>query len=261
MTVASYKLGLAPRDKLLKNLTLDPLTDLRDLMSRVEMFSRLEDDVRHVKKADGKTTRGEVSFKKRKEETRADGRQPKEANQHWKCSYHDEKVHKIENYRALKDFLEQLVHDGHLKEFIDDEKTRVKVTEAKSNPKFDQGDNEVEKAVNMEDEDLPLGTIHMIRGPNDLSLGNRVRSVIRLIRQMHKVLSVQLLPKRLRTAEIEKECITFSKADLERVQHPHSDLFVVQLRIRGYDVKRILVDTGSLVEVMYYDLFKQLNLP
>ena len=53
--------------------------------------------------------------------------------------------------------------------------------------------------------------------------------------------------------------ITFTKADLEKVQHPHSDPLVIQLRMNGYDVKMILVDTGSSVEVMYYDLFKQLK--
>ena len=44
--------------------------------------------------------------------------------------------------------------------------------------------------------------------------------------------------------------ITFTKADLERVQHPHSDPLVIQLRLHNYDVKRILVDTNSLVEVL-----------
>ncbi|XP_057509141.1 uncharacterized protein LOC130791829 [Actinidia eriantha] len=222
MAVASYKLGLSPRDRLWKNLTLNPSTNLRDLMSWVEMFARLEDDIMQAEKAKGP---------------------------------------KIENYRALKSFLEQLVRDEHLKEFIDDEKTRVEAVEAKTSPRFDRGNNEVEKAVNMEDEDLPLGTIHMIGGPNDPGLENRVRSGIRIIKHMHEVVSVQSLPNRPRTAYVEKECITFSKANLERVQHPHSDWLVVQLRISGYDVKRILVDTGSLVEVMYYDLFKQLKLP
>ena len=32
------------------------------------------------------------------------------------------------------------------------------------------------------------------------------------------------------------------------------------LRIRGYDVKRVMVDQGSGVEIMYPDLYKGLNL-
>ena len=35
---------------------------------------------------------------------------------------------------------------------------------------------------------------------------------------------------------------------------------MVTLRIEGYDVKRVLVDQGSGVEIMYPDLYKGLNL-
>ena len=51
-----------------------------------------------------------------------------------------------------------------------------------------------------------------------------------------------------------------TKADLERVQHPLTDPLVILLRMNGYDVKMILVDTGSFVKVMYYNIFKQLKL-
>ena len=35
---------------------------------------------------------------------------------------------------------------------------------------------------------------------------------------------------------------------------------VITLRIEGYDVKRLMVDNGSGVEIMYPDLYKGLNL-
>ena len=35
---------------------------------------------------------------------------------------------------------------------------------------------------------------------------------------------------------------------------PHDDALVVTLRIKGYNVKRVLVDQGSSVEIMYLDL-------
>ena len=35
---------------------------------------------------------------------------------------------------------------------------------------------------------------------------------------------------------------------------------MVTLRIGGFDVKRVLVDSGSVVEIMYPDLYKGLNL-
>ena len=42
--------------------------------------------------------------------------------------------------------------------------------------------------------------------------------------------------------------------------HPHDDALVITLRIGGYDVKRVMVDQGSVVEIMYPDLYKRLNL-
>ena len=41
---------------------------------------------------------------------------------------------------------------------------------------------------------------------------------------------------------------------------PHNDALVIILRIGGYDVKRVMVDQGSAAEIMYPDLFKELNL-
>ena len=77
---------------------------------------------------------------------------------------------------------------------------------------------------------------------------------------MNEVLLVQSPIKKPRQAASEPGSIMFTRVDLERIQHLHSNPLVVQLRITNYKVKRILVDTGTLVKVMYYDLFKQLKL-
>ena len=111
-----------------------------------------------------------------------------------------------------------------------------------------------------EEEDLLLGTIHMIGGPNYPDLKNRIRGAIPMIRQMNEVLPVQSMAKKLRQMISKQGSITLTKTDLERVQRPHANPLVIQLRINSYDMKRILVDIGSSVEVMYYDLFKQLKL-
>ena len=48
----------------------------------------------------------------------------------------------------------------------------------------------------------------------------------------------------------------FSDEDKIGTIQPHDDALMVILRIEGYDVKRVLVDQGSIVEVMYPDLYK-----
>ena len=52
----------------------------------------------------------------------------------------------------------------------------------------------------------------------------------------------------------------FSDEDKIGTIQPHDDALVITLRIKGYDVKRVMVDQGSAAEIMYPDLYKGLNL-
>jgi len=54
--------------------------------------------------------------------------------------------------------------------------------------------------------------------------------------------------------------LSFSDEDKVGTLQPHNDALVVTLKIGGYDVKRVWVDQGSGVEIMYLDLFKGLKL-
>ena len=54
--------------------------------------------------------------------------------------------------------------------------------------------------------------------------------------------------------------IGFSDEDKIGTIQPHDDALVITLRIGGYDVKKVMVDQGSAVEIMYHDLYKGLNL-
>ena len=56
------------------------------------------------------------------------------------------------------------------------------------------------------------------------------------------------------------EPITFDDDDLEGTIQPHDDALVVTARISGFLVKRVMVDQGSRVDVMYLDLFRGLGL-
>ena len=67
-----------------------------------------------------------------------------------------------------------------------------------------------------------------------------------------------LEPKRARI--LTQPILGFSDEDKTGTIQPHNDALVVTLRIGGYDVRRVLVDQGSAVEIMYPDLYKGLNL-
>ena len=65
----------------------------------------------------------------------------------------------------------------------------------------------------------------------------------------------------LKRARVENwPAISFSEEDKVGTIQPHDDALMVTLRIRGYDVKRVMVDQGSGAEIMYLDLYNGLGL-
>ena len=52
----------------------------------------------------------------------------------------------------------------------------------------------------------------------------------------------------------------FLDEDKRGTIQPHDNALVVTLRIGGFEVRRVLVDPSSAIEVMYPDLYKGLNL-
>ena len=65
----------------------------------------------------------------------------------------------------------------------------------------------------------------------------------------------------LKRARVENQpSISFSKKNKVGTVQPHDDALVITLKIGGYDAKRVMVDQGSGIEIMYPDLYKVLNL-
>ncbi|XP_030923004.1 uncharacterized protein LOC115949878 [Quercus lobata] len=54
--------------------------------------------------------------------------------------------------------------------------------------------------------------------------------------------------------------LSFSNEDKVGTIQPHDDALVITLKIEKYDMKWVMVDQGSGVEIMYLDLYKGLNL-
>ena len=101
----------------------------------------------------------------------------------------------------------------------------------------------------------PLGTINVIfAAPGRIgSCPSRIMSVARLSSG-----ETSQDPKR---ARVELPLVMgFSNEDKIGTIQPHDDALVITLRIGGYDVKRVMVDQGNAAEIMYPDLYKELNL-
>ena len=64
--------------------------------------------------------------------------------------------------------------------------------------------------------------------------------------------------KKLRTQD--QPILGFSEDDNEGIIQSHDDALVLTLQIAGFDVKKVMIDQGSGVEIIYLDLFKGLRL-
>ena len=52
-----------------------------------------------------------------------------------------------------------------------------------------------------------------------------------------------------------KHAITFMDEDAGRVHHPHDDAIIITLLIASYTTRKVLVDNGSLADILYYLAF------
>ncbi|XP_030949968.1 uncharacterized protein LOC115973871 [Quercus lobata] len=162
-------------------------------------------------------------------------------NQSLYCQYHQDHEHTIEDCRNLWNHLDQLVRE---------EKLRHLLHPSSGHP--GQTNQEPQRNISLRP---PMGTINVILatpGRTD-SYPSRIMSVARL--------STEDNDRESKKARKEASPVLgFLDEDKIKTIQPHNDALLVTLRIRGFDVKRVLVDQGSAVEVMYLDLYRGLNL-
>ena len=54
--------------------------------------------------------------------------------------------------------------------------------------------------------------------------------------------------------------MNFSEEDVRGVKQPHNDPLVIMLTVEGFNTRRILMDNGSSVDIIYLSAFQQLKL-
>ena len=166
---------------------------------------------------------------------------PMKRNHNLYCHYHQDHGHTIEDCRNLWDHLEQLVREGKLKQLLHHSSDRGSQT----NSTF-QGNVALRP---------PLGIINVI-----FVALRRTRSC------PSRIMSVSCcsdegsssMPKRVKM-NVSLVLGFLDEVKLGTIQ-THDDALVVTLRIGGYDVKRVMIDQGSVVEIMYPNLYNGLGL-
>ncbi|XP_065623202.1 uncharacterized protein LOC136064834 [Quercus suber] len=280
----TFKEGLPTEHGLRKSLTGKPVTNVRQLMDRIDKYRRVEEDQMQGRGKSKAVTqewrdfrperynnnrprrdfegqsgpansqvvsavfRGPVQrvLEKIKDESffrwpNKMAGDPVKRNRNLYCQYHQDHGHITEDCKNLWDHLEQQVQEGKLTHLLYHSGGR----EGQAGSAF-QGDAS---------RGPPLATINVIfAAPGRTgSCPSRVMSVSQGSEE-----DSSSRPKKARPGT--SLVLSFSEEDKRGTIQPHDDALVVTIRIGGYDVRRVMVDDGSVAEVMYPNLFRGLNL-
>ncbi|XP_050241279.1 uncharacterized protein LOC126690198 [Quercus robur] len=247
VAISTFKLGLPAGHGLRKSLTGKPVTSIRQLMDRIDKYKRVEEDQLQDKgkskvipqeRRDFKLERYNNNKPRRDFAEQSGPAAPQEVNTVFR---EPDRGHTTEDCQTLWNHLEQLVKEGKLQQFL--YRPNGQGNQARS-----QGQGSASSGP-------PLGMINVIFATLERT-GSQPTRVMSVARSLAEDLNSE--PKR---AKVEiRPLLSFSDEDKIGTIQPHGDALVVTLQIGGYDVKRMMVDQGSYVEVMYPDLYKGLNL-
>ncbi|XP_075636701.1 uncharacterized protein LOC142608931 [Castanea sativa] len=224
IAASTFRMGLPEEFGLRESLTLKPPEDMRQLMRRIEEYKRLEDDWLQSK---GKEPI--ISY------PRNNGFNPR----HRKDLRIQELGPAVGGVNVT--FKELLVKAGHLKEFL-----------------VETGNQETGQADRLRRNPLPppLGVIEVIHAASRAIKAPTTKGVLTVVSAKGSA-SEQPPGKKPRYS---RQSTAFDDDDLEGTTQPHHDALIVTARIRGFVVKRIMIDQGSGTNVMYPDLYRGLGL-
>ncbi|XP_058111160.1 uncharacterized protein LOC131254176 [Magnolia sinica] len=159
------------------------------------------------------------------------------------CHYHRDHSHNTTDCVDLKDEIKTLIRKGHLRRYTKEERVAWK----------EERGREREQPNNTMKEPTEIYTIFRgSSGGGDLNWARKAHS--RKFDPEHYVHLTEPPSKELRVSLCS---LTFTEEDAREIQYPHDDALVVPMIITNRKVYRILVDTGSLADIIYSKPLKE----
>ncbi|XP_070008218.1 uncharacterized protein [Nicotiana sylvestris] len=153
---------------------------------------------------------------------------------HW-CEFHNDHGHKIADCRFLQSEVDHLLKQGYLTELFSE----------KGKQAYMKNRQEPQKPPS------PKRTINVISG------GEGINGVS--YTAANKVSKVTITQgKRVRQV-LEEDNITFNDADADGVLTPHNDALVISLIVFDTNVKQVLIDPGSSVNIILIRVLREIQ--
>ncbi|KAK3042098.1 hypothetical protein RJ639_001800 [Escallonia herrerae] len=157
------------------------------------------------------------------------------------CYFHKDHGHTTDNCGSLKQAIEALIKRGQLRKFVAPRDGRQQTP-----PAIEEREDREENA----------GTINTIS--RELAIGG---SSGRARKAYAREVCIASQPPNKKSKTVPVAAITFFDKDSKDIKTPHDDPFVIAIKAENFDVKRVLIDNGSSTEILFYDAFKNMNIP
>ncbi|XP_052204060.1 uncharacterized protein LOC127809334 [Diospyros lotus] len=181
---------------------------------------------------------------------------PMGRNQEEYCRYHRIRGHSTDQCRELKNQIEALIREGHLQRYVRTEgrndRDRQRMEERPEGQDRRNLQQNEDRIIPLPDNEPTHQAIHVISGGETLA-GDTSSSRKAYARQAYQVNSV------METRE-DEEPITFTPTDRGDIILPHDDPMVISAIVAKHPVSRILVDSGSSVNLIYWNCFEQMRM-
>ncbi|XP_024196298.1 uncharacterized protein LOC112199524 [Rosa chinensis] len=166
------------------------------------------------------------------------------------CPLHEAFGHGLSKCEALRPAISELMKAGKLREY-----------QSNSHADGERAANKVESRIPAKGTELIIREILAIHGAPYTAVEEevRLRSETRQAEKIRRVCQITdspLVGQNLAPTSV----ISFSAADTVGIQFPNRDALVVSTQIADALVRRIMVDTGSSADVIFWEAFEQLGL-
>ncbi|GKV13754.1 hypothetical protein SLEP1_g24737 [Rubroshorea leprosula] len=176
------------------------------------------------------------------------------------CDFHQDHGHTTEQCNSLKSELENLAQKGMLNEYVQRTEQPRFIREQRPQPPGVRNPPNRQGVGYQQAPPLlppPARIIHMITGGLEAGgLSSKQRKLyVREIKHQNRAQK-----RKIDNAEWKNQPITFTSVDLDAVVTPHNDPLVTSVMINNCEVQRVLVDTRSAPDIMYFHCFESLGL-
>ncbi|XP_058185641.1 uncharacterized protein LOC131302865 [Rhododendron vialii] len=158
------------------------------------------------------------------------------------CRFHRDHGHNTDDCIDLKQQIEDLIQRGRLQRFVTKKHQKQPRKEDVNKGRADEAPSR----------SRPIGEINVIHGgfAGGGESSHARKAHLRKLRT-EEYLEINTIDRPNKIQKKEEIHIIFSEEDLKGIQTPHDDPLVITIVIANYLTRRVLIDSGSLADILY----------